>query len=197
MRTFSPRHLLPLLTLVAVSAWAQDNGLRLPDDASDWPRWQARMGLATTLPRADLSLAPQLQSAQVLGDYYFAGPGFGAGRVGGGFRATSGVLLGAPSASLSTLAMASRQGGLSFTLSSRGQAPAESDSQAMPYLGVGYTGVALRGGWGFSADLGLVGMSNGDGLNVRRSAAARQSLDDALRDLRLTPVLQLGVSYSF
>jgi hypothetical protein len=192
------RLVLPLLTLAALSAWGQD-GLRMREDSADWPRWQARVSLATTLARADLSLAPQMQSAQVLGDYYFAGPGFGAGRVGGGFRATSGVLLGSRSASLSTPAMASRQGS-SFTLSSRGlagAANAESDNHAMPYLGVGYTGVALRGGWGFSADVGIVGVSSGDGLNVGRSAAASQSLDDALRDLRLTPVLQLGVSYSF
>jgi hypothetical protein len=63
---------------------------------------------------------------------------------------------------------------------------------AWPYLGIGYSDASLRGGWGFSADLGLAAQSFG----AARSLGS-QSLDDTIRDMRLTPVLQLGVSYRF
>jgi predicted membrane channel-forming protein YqfA (hemolysin III family) len=55
--------------------------------------------------------------------------------------------------------------------------------------------VPLRGGWGFSADLG-VAAQNGGNQRLMRSLMS-QSLDDTLRELRFTPVLQLGVSYRF
>jgi hypothetical protein len=90
--------------------------------------------------------------------------------------------------------MPSREGS-GFTLSSRARmAPdaANDAAGAVPYLGVGYTGLSLRGGWGFSADVGLVG----SGVRLGRSVNGTQA-DELLRELRLTPILQLGVSYSF
>jgi hypothetical protein len=68
-------------------------------------------------------------------------------------------------------------------------------NQTLPYLGIGYSGSSLRGGWGFSADLG-VAAQNGGNQRLMRSLMS-QSLDDTLRELRFTPVLQLGVSYRF
>ena len=62
----------------------------------------------------------------------------------------------------------------------------------LPYMGVGYTGLSVRSGWSFSADLGLVAQNPG-GLKLIRS----QSLDDAVREMRLAPLLQFGVSYAF
>lgn len=186
--------LVPLWLLACLPAWSQD-GLRMHPQ-TDWPRWQARLGLVTG--NADLSLASasNWRSAQVLGDYYFAGPGFGAGRIGGGFRATSGVLLGSSATNLSTPAMASRQG-LAFSARQAATSADSTDSQTLPYVGVGYSGVSLGGGWGFSADVGLVGVGgSGNGLNMGRMSSS-QSLDEAWRDFRLAPVLQLGVSYSF
>jgi len=59
-------------------------------------------------------------------------------------------------------------------------------------MGVGYTGLSVRSGWSFSADLGLVAQNPG-GLKLIRS----QSLDDAVREMRLAPLLQFGVSYAF
>jgi hypothetical protein len=193
MRT--PRSVLAVVSLLASmagAAWA-DDGLQVPDASSAWPRWQARLGISMASTRTDLSLFSSTgwRGAQVLGDYYFAGPGFGGGRMAGGFRATSGLLLGPRSAALSTPALASSSQALSITMSSR-DAAAEALGTA-PYLGVGYTGVSLRGGWGFTADLGVMAV-NGSGLRVGRSM---QSADDLMRDLRLSPVLQLGVSYSF
>jgi hypothetical protein len=65
----------------------------------------------------------------------------------------------------------------------------------VPYVGLGYSGLTGRGGWGFAADVGVMAL-HGDSVRFGRLSGA-QSLDDLLRDLRLTPVLQLGVSYSF
>jgi len=68
-------------------------------------------------------------------------------------------------------------------------------TQTLPYVGIGYSGSSLRGGWGFNADLGLAAQNSGQ-QRLARSITS-QSLDDTLRELRLTPVLQLGVSYRF
>ena len=66
----------------------------------------------------------------------------------------------------------------------------------VPYVGIGYSGISLRGGWGFTADVGLAGTSGG--LRPRRDAAfGAQGVEDLLRELRLTPVLQFGASYAF
>jgi hypothetical protein len=84
--------------------------------------------------------------------------------------------------------------GSSFTLTTRSRLAPDTgvDASAIPYLGVGYTGMSLRGGWGFSADVGLVG----SGVRLGRPIAGNQ-VDELLQELRLTPMLQLGVSYSF
>jgi hypothetical protein len=148
----------------------------------------------TTTGGADTSATTQLQSARLFGDYYFTGPGFGAGRVAGGLRATSGLLSGSRAGALSAPTMPSRQG-LPLSLTAR-HAAADGGPDAGPplaYLGVGYTGVSLRGGWEFTADIGLMQ----EGVRFGRNPSAGQPLDELLRDLRLTPVLQLGVSYSF
>ena len=68
---------------------------------------------------------------------------------------------------------------------------------AAPYLGIGYTGLSSKGGWGFSADVGVVALSPRSTVKLGRVLGGTQSLDDVLRDMRLSPLLQLGVSYSF
>jgi hypothetical protein len=65
---------------------------------------------------------------------------------------------------------------------------------AVPYVGVGWSGGSVRGGWGVSADFGFAGRSYGSG-GLRLSG--HQSLDDLLREFRLTPMVQVGVSYAF
>jgi hypothetical protein len=190
----------------AVSAHAQ-GGFTVDADQVPWPKLQARIGLATspgplTPLLTDLTLAPgasAVQGGRVLGDYYFLGGGLslGSARINGGFRATSGVLLGSHGASFS-MPTVPRQG---LALSASHQiVPLGSSlvdlnpdaSHTVPYLGVGYTGLSAKGSWGFTADLGLMALNPGSTSNL-----ARQSLDDTLRDMRITPVVQLGVSYSF
>lgn len=191
--------------LLAAAAARADSGLRLGDDLQarqgPWPRWQVRLGLATTGSAIDQGNRWQFSAGQLLGDYYWSGlrPA-GVGRS-GGFRATSGVLLGQRAAALGAPALMAPQG-LALTVSHGprvgalpGEAPNEAWS-AVPYLGVGYSAVSLRGGWGFTADLGLAGTQGG--LRARRdSALGAQGVDELLRELRLTPVLQFGASYAF
>jgi len=66
---------------------------------------------------------------------------------------------------------------------------------SMSYLGIGYTGRSLRGGWGFSADLGLMSGNMSNSLRLGNNRV--QGMEDVLRDLRFKPVLQLGLSYSY
>ncbi|MBN8507319.1 MAG: hypothetical protein J0L57_01765, partial [Burkholderiales bacterium] len=67
----------------------------------------------------------------------------------------------------------------------------------MPYLGLGYSGQLVQTGWGFWADVGLVVQSPGSALGLGRVVSGSQGVDDLIRELRLSPMLQLGVSYSF
>ena len=190
------------LLLTAPVAKAQ-GGLKVDGAAqsSTWPRWQARLGLATSGSAIDADTRWQVSAGQLLGDYYWSGlRPVGIGRS-GGFRATSGLLLGQRSLALGTPTLAA-PGGTSLTLSrstrpmaSFGEAPAEPWS-AVPYIGIGYSGVSLRSGWGFTADFGLASTSGG--LGPRRDGALGiQGVDELLREWRLTPVLQFGASYAF
>jgi hypothetical protein len=184
---------------VVPPAAAQASGLTLDGNGREAPRLQARVGIHTgqTLDGSG-SPAWQQQAGVVLGDYYFSRTRLGSSDVSSGFRATSGLLVGQRSLALGTPALA---GGQAFTLTTLRQhrwagAMGESLSEpwsTVPYLGVGWTGVSVRGGWGLTADLGLAGRPANGGLRVGNTTA----LDDLLRELRLTPVLHIGVSYAF
>lgn len=197
--------LLACLALGAglVPAQAQ-TGLRVGQDKGalqvPWPRWQARIGVATNAA-PDASATWQINAGQLLGDYYWGQMRLGGSDGVGGFRATSGLMLGQRALPLGTPALASGQGasltvsrGMRSALSALGDAGHEAWSAA-PYIGLGYTGMSLRGGWGFTADVGL---ATGGGLRTGRDAElGAQGLDELLRELRLRPVLQVGASYAF
>jgi hypothetical protein len=158
---------------VGQAAWAQGaSGLRI-DDVSTVPRLLARIGIGAH------THAWAGQSGLLLGDYYFSGTRLGDPNRAGGLRATSGMLLGQRAAVLGA------PGAVQNTVNDLWA--------ATPYVGIGWTSTSLRGGWGFSADLGLAARNANGGLRVSPS----QTLDDALRELRLTPTLQFGVSYAF
>ncbi len=188
------------LAIGAGTAWAQGQGLALDPAQAFGPRLQARIGLNTGIAPTDgSSLSWQPPAGVVLGDYYFSRARLGESQVSGGFRATSGVLLGQRSLALSTPALA--QGatvGVTTLRQARVATPglelAAERWAAIPYVGIGWSGLSARGGWGVSADLGVAGRSHGSG-GLRLNGG--QSLDDLLRELRLTPMLQLGVSYAF
>lgn len=191
-----------------------------PDAASDsWfstSRLQGRLGLATSSPRlgrldafpGSASESSRLESLSLMGDYYFSQRG--------GLRATGGVFLGSRATTLWTAQPAfDSQGAVtgfaaerrSFSLANPAISGGDSyGDSAVPYLGVGYTGVpsALRSGvgsragsWGFTADLGLMALNSRSTVRFGRAVGGQQNFDDFLRELRLAPVVQLGVSYSF
>jgi hypothetical protein len=190
------------------AAALEGEGLVAPDTAS-WPRWQGRLALGSTGPLFHLdAMNPdqsglQVNAAGLLGDYYFARSLRSRGS-GGGFRATSGLFFGSRSSTLLWSSQAPVLSGHAFNVDRRGigglslaSTDGTSDPGPVPYLGVGYTGMAGKGGWGFSADLGVMALSPGSAVKLGRVFSGNQSLDDALRDMRLSPTLQLGVSYSF
>lgn len=195
-----------LLTLL-VTCWSvvAAEGLTVPDAARAWPQWQARLSLNTGAVQrfslADAVDASQprsmLQGGALLGDYYFRSLRFGWLAPQGGFRATSGLMVGTRTIAVGdTLAGARSAWPLRLAVQSHpwaASAPVASDT--VPYLGIGYTGLSVKGGWGFTADLGLTAESGA--TRFGRAVLGDQGFDTTLRELRLSPVLQLGVSYSF
>jgi hypothetical protein len=174
-------------------AAAQGEGLKVSSET--WPRWQARIGIVAQTPDrqavqlgASGSIGETTRAAALLGDYYFTGSGFDPQRVSGGLRATTGWLFGGnlalgatqPSASSALSVSLLRRPGLDDTQGARHSA----------YVGVGYTGLATRGGWGINADLGLLG-------SPLHAGGQRLDSDITVRDYRLAPAARLGVSYSF
>lgn len=149
---------------------------------------------------------PGPAGAAVVGDYYFsaATPAQRLNR--SGFRASSGLLIKQPGVSLSELAWSSRAAATFGTpahlqLSSAiGSLEPSADTytySTMPYVGIGYSGIHAKSGWGFWADVGLVMQNPGNMLGVGRVVSGSQSAEDLVRELRLSPLLQLGVNYSF
>jgi len=170
---------LVMASLLAVAAHAavlpvpaQGEGLVATPDVLR-TRWQARIELDTVpqyaLP-SGVPLGPQhlLQMTRLLGDYQLDALRFGQA---GGLRLTGGLLLNARQPLL-----------------------AGADSRTWPYLGIGYAGQGARGDWGFSADVGLAAQNPG---RVGRIFSGTADLSDTLRELRLQPVIKLGVTYSF
>ena len=199
--------LMGLIALASAPARAAD-GAGLTPTGETWARWQGRLSFGTSTPAwqpgaAELN-APvgKPNRMSLMGDYYLTSSlADGPGNL-GGWRATSGVILG-PRGQL--WAGQASTTGSGFNVDSRPVGPgaalyandAIGDTATLPYLGLGYTGLSLRGGWSFSADLGLVAQSPGNALRLGRALGGGQSLDDAVRELRIAPLLQVGVSYAF
>jgi hypothetical protein len=138
--------------LAAPAVWAQSPGLTFDDRVQFGPRLQARVGVNTSTAPSDGSSASWHQQAGVLlGDYYFSRARLGQGQVSSGFRATSGLMLGQRSLALGTPALAGPQGmAVTQLRQPRSALPAiESASEpwaAVPYIGIGWSGVSVRGG---------------------------------------------------
>ena len=183
-----------LLAAAASAVQASDgDGITASTEQLKWARWQGRMAFGAE------PAGLRLNTVSLMGDYYFIGSLAGSRRA-GGFRATSGLLVGPRTQSW--LGQPGLSAGSAFSVGTQafGQTAALpaagdtlSDTATLPYLGLGYTGLSLRGGWSFNADLGLVARSPGNVVKFGRS----QSLDDTVRELRLAPLLQFGMSYSF
>jgi hypothetical protein len=190
---------------VCVGASAADGqGLTVDPDQLPWPRLQTRLAVQSPLP-SNVALgsrtAPSLGSLSMMGDYYVTPSFLGAQRA-GGFRATSGLLVGPRGqawpgvGTAPTLGVGTDRRLSSSPVSATGDT-ATAENTSLPYVGIGYTGLSARGGWSFSADLGMVSLSPGSAVKLGRVFTGSQALDDTVRDMRWSPVLQLGVSYSF
>ena len=194
--------------IVSASAAAGD-GLTPNVDNIPWVRWQGRLSLGSQAPawRSNLgqfeSSGLKVHGVSLMGDYYFKRTSLDAANT-GGFRATGGVILGqrsllwaTPPAVLAPGAVFGVDRRMLWSATSSSAYEPAGDLGSLPYVGVGYTGLSLRGGWSLSADLGRVAMSPASAIRLGRVVGGTQSLDDLLRDMRLAPVVQLGVSYSF
>lgn len=198
---FPPRAAAALVSAVLSGACCAASGEGLtPDvDSIGWSRWQGRISLVTAAPawRADLASGDNsglsFGSARLLGDYYFSSRDLRTGTA-GGFRATSGLLVGSRLTPWSPTLGAS---GTGISVERRVLAASAVDNGTVPYVGLGWSGASLRSGWAFSADLGVMSLNPGGAVKFGRVLGNLQNLDDVLRDMRLSPMLQLGVSYSF
>lgn len=187
---------------------AEQQGLRASSDGLTWPRMSARLGLSISSATAEHPLGSaalldpglprqpgQLASLNVLGDVYFPASHR--------FRATGGLVLGGRSRPWSGVGLLAAPPGSTLVLGR--SAPmgedlggeADTFPSTVPYLGVGYSELATRGGWGFSADVGVLALAPRSAVRLGRVLSGQQTFDDMLRELRLTPTLQIGVSYSF
>jgi hypothetical protein len=174
------------------------DGLNVSPGTPFGERWAARLNITRAITPHDGPFDAGLYraaSARLLGDYFFASPPWG-GR--GGMRMTSGLFLGPRGALFGPSAPALTEPGVlslgHSRLSVNSPNVAPDSVLAWPYVGLGYSAGSLRAGWGFSADLGLAAQNAG-ALNPGRLFS--QGVDDLLRDLRLRPVLQVGLSYAF
>ncbi len=187
---------LSLSALFTTATWA-DGDANAKADLQ--PRWQARLQLSSTDASSDtlpLLGGSRVLSANLLGDYYLTRSGLSS--VQGGLRATGGLLLGPMSLSQSSGGLALGSGPVSAgrrNLSlSRMDAYSLEPSASLSYVGIGYTGRVHNSGFAFSADFGLMSGSYG---NLRLGRSSAQGFEDAMRDLRFKPLLQLGLAYSY
>ena len=173
------------LTIAAGDGLAA-NGYRVPP----WARSSTGESAPFELPawRAGLAAADRtglrVDGVGLLGDHYFGSASSADADRMSGFRATSGLLR-----------IQRRLFGGSESSGSSGGIDAERSTAA--YMGVGYSSLASQGGWSFSADLGVAALRPGSVVRFGRSLGNSQGVDDAWRELRLAPVMQLGVSYAF
>jgi hypothetical protein len=195
--------------LPGACAWADGNGLATDADRVPWASLQGRVTYAPAPGwRGDFSFTDsgvKVGASSIMGDLYFGGSAVNDKIQVGGFRATSGIIVGARNNLWSTPAAAPAAGLLSVNRRLFGQSPAlganpfdpAADSATLPYFGIGYSSLAVRSGWSFSADLGLVSLSPANAVRLGRVFVGGQGLDDVVHDMHFAPVLQLGVSYSF
>jgi hypothetical protein len=210
MRVVTGIFIFAAVLLPATASWADGNGLVTDTDRVPWASLHGRIDY-TTSPnwRGDFSFANgsglKSSTVSVMGDLYFGAPAASDKLQTGGFRATSGIVVGARNNLWGTPGAAPASGLLSVNRRLFGQSPAVSlsaadasaDSATLPYIGIGYSSLAARSGWSFSADLGLVSLNPGNAVRFGRVFVGGQNVDDVVHDMHLSPVLQLGVSYSF
>ena len=201
--------------LCAAGAAAAGDGLNVEKIGGYWSAQQTRLQLNAVVVDAAVPWAgsgtsyawagPAAAAASLSGDYYFSKNPADAAAPQSGLRASGALLVRPSGVSLSELARASRSMS-SFAapgrpmLGYRGSAAYDAPGQpvdALPYVGIGYSDFSLKSGWGFWADIGVVAHSPGAIGGLGRTLSGTQGPEDVVRELQLSPMLQLGVNYSF
>jgi hypothetical protein len=200
------RLLAPAVLLCAAGLVAAEGGLKVGAVGGFWSDVQTKLRFSAAVvdsapppvgyPTMAGTQDPVPLGASLGGDYYFSRDLAAASRPPSGFRASGALLIRQPGVSLSDLSWQSR----SITSLAAPQPltdPSHLGISTMPYLGIGYSDYSLKSGWGFWADIGLVVQSPGGALGMGRVLSGAQSVEDLARELRMSPMLQLGVNYSF
>lgn len=174
-------------------------GLLTPPAHTLWPQWQARIAVQTASV-SPLSLSRLLegspaprgwQGGALLGDYYFATPAFGS------FRASGGLMIGGTGGAPLLSAAAGARVGLTVQASGYAAKPGTEAAGTVPYVGLGFTSAPWWDVLSVTADLGWVAEQPSAAGAVGRAIFGNQGKDNAWRELRLSPVLQVGLRYSF
>jgi len=189
-------------------ACASDGSGLTPNANSLAPvRWQGRTSFEVQTPLLGTTLggAPttglQVSSLSLMSDHFLTGSLFGAKFL-GGLHTTGGLILNSAARSGGPSSLGGQPGLLVRRTAGPGSTllgsdlPADS-SATVPYLGVGYSGLSVKGGWSFNADLGLVALAAGNVVKFGRVFTGSQGLNDLTREMRFAPVMQMGISYSF
>jgi len=200
------RHSAPWALLWAAGLAVAEGGLKVGAAGGFWSDVQTKLRFNAVVVDSAPSLLgypamaraqdPAPLGASLGGDYYFSKDMAAGSRPPSGLRASGALLIRQPAVSLSDLSWQSR----AITSLAAPQPladPGQLGISAMPYLGIGYSDYSLKSGWGFWADIGLVVQSPGGALGMGRVLSGSQSVEDLVRELRMSPMLQLGVNYSF
>lgn len=200
-----------LLAGTVAPSWAQtERGLVLPasSTSSPWSHWESRLGVVVTggssasgmsysLPVSSPGL--KVQSAHLLSDYH----------LGGGFRATVGLVRGATNLPWWQTPASSMRHGAGLTvqqmdvLSNDGLPTylTSDPTRTVPYIGAGYSGRFTESdgdnAWRFQADLGLISLNSGNATHLGRVFSGQQGLEELLSELRLRPVVKFTINYKF
>ena len=192
-----------------MAALAGGEGLSTDADRVPWARFQGRISYAATAPVATTPLTPgdgtglQVQGMSLMGDVYFGGsrslgrrlsrhqrpdlrlPHLARRHVGDGPGERPAQRRPAPVRRLGRPPSATRTD------------PANETSGTLPYIGIGYSSLAAAQRLELQRRPRPGLARPGNAVRLGRVFGGSQNLDDVVRDMRLTPVLQLGASYSF
>lgn len=184
-----------LLSLLAPAVSQSADGLTAPTADTLWPQWRARIALQTSTisplyGAALLANGPgrALQGASILGDYVFASPSVG------NFRATGGLLFGNSAGAPLLSAAAGPRLGLALN-SGAATATGQDSPGTLPYMGLGFSSAALLPSLSVNADFGWVAGQSSSLAGGGRALFGNQA-GPGWRDLRISPVLQVGLSYA-
>lgn len=208
------RRSIPLVLLCTLGMANAQSGLRLDKIGGYWSTARPQLQLNAVVldagspwlrgATAGMESAPNTPAASLIGDYYFSKQLTDALVPRSGFRASSALLVRASGVSLSELAWSSRSmtsvaapSRLQLGYQGAGWSEPTHDVSALPYLGIGYSDYSLKNGWSFWADLGLVVQSPGAVGGLGRTLSGAQGLEEMVRELQLSPMLQFGANYSF